>query len=106
MLHAHQRLLGSSKLDAHMETAPVSFKVFACRTREDVREYDYAASGCSSATSTVPCAATTRHMTTLLYLDYVSLRDHSSSRLHQLYCAYVVHSDASSRRSTSRRSVA
>jgi hypothetical protein len=46
-----------------METAPASFKVFACRTQEHVREYDYAASGCSSATSAVPCAATTRHMT-------------------------------------------
>jgi hypothetical protein len=32
--------------------------------------------------------------------------DYSSFGLHRLYCAYVVHPDASSRRSTSRRSVA
>jgi hypothetical protein len=36
----------------------------------------------------------------------VSRRDYSSSGLHRLYCAYVVHPDAPSRRSTSRRSVA
>jgi hypothetical protein len=36
----------------------------------------------------------------------VSWRDYSSSGLHRLYCAYAVHPDASSRRSTSRRSVA
>jgi hypothetical protein len=36
----------------------------------------------------------------------VSRRDYSSSRLHRLYCAYAVHPDAPSRRSTSRRSVA
>jgi hypothetical protein len=33
-------------------------------------------------------------------------RDYSSSRLHRLYCAYTVHPDVSSRRSTSRRSLA
>jgi hypothetical protein len=37
---------------------------------------------------------------------YVSRRDYSSYELHQLYCAYVVHPDAPSRRSTSRQSVA
>jgi hypothetical protein len=37
---------------------------------------------------------------------YVSRRDYSSSALHRLYCTYAVHPDASSRRSTSRRSVA
>jgi hypothetical protein len=37
---------------------------------------------------------------------FVSRCDYSSSGLHLLYCAYVVHPDASSRRSTSRRSVA
>jgi hypothetical protein len=36
----------------------------------------------------------------------VSRRDYSSSGLHQLYCAYAVHPDAPSHRSTSRRSVA
>jgi hypothetical protein len=36
----------------------------------------------------------------------VSRRDYSSSGLHQLYCAYAVHSDASSRGSTSHQSVA
>jgi hypothetical protein len=36
----------------------------------------------------------------------VSRHDYSPSGLHWLYCAYVVHPDASSRRSTSRRSVA
>jgi hypothetical protein len=36
----------------------------------------------------------------------VSRRNYSSSRLHRLYCAYAVHPDALSRRSTSRRSVA
>jgi hypothetical protein len=36
----------------------------------------------------------------------VSRRDYSSSGLHQLYCAYAVHPDAPSRRSTSRQSVA
>jgi hypothetical protein len=34
----------------------------------------------------------------------VSQRDYSSSGLHRLYCAYVVHPDASSCRLTSRRS--
>jgi hypothetical protein len=36
----------------------------------------------------------------------VSRRDYSSSGLHWFYCAYAVHPDASSRRSTSRRSAA
>jgi hypothetical protein len=36
----------------------------------------------------------------------VSRRDYSSSRLHRLYCAYVVHPDAPSRCSTSRQSAA
>jgi hypothetical protein len=36
----------------------------------------------------------------------VSRRDYSSSGLHRLYCAYPMHPDAPSRRSTSRRSVA
>jgi hypothetical protein len=36
----------------------------------------------------------------------VSQRDYSSSGLHRLYCAYVVHPDAPSRCSTSRQSVA
>jgi hypothetical protein len=36
----------------------------------------------------------------------VSRRDYSSSVLHWLYCAYAVHPDAPSRRSTSHRSVA
>jgi hypothetical protein len=37
---------------------------------------------------------------------YVSRRDYSSFGLHRLYCAYAVHPDASSRRSTSHQSVA
>jgi hypothetical protein len=36
----------------------------------------------------------------------ISRRNYSSSGLHRLYCAYVVHPDAPSRRSTSHRSVA
>jgi hypothetical protein len=36
----------------------------------------------------------------------ISWHDYSLSGLHRLYCAYVVHPDATSRRSTSRRSVA
>jgi hypothetical protein len=35
-----------------------------------------------------------------------SRRDYSSSGLHRLYCAYAVHPDTPSRRSTSRQSVA
>jgi hypothetical protein len=36
----------------------------------------------------------------------ISRRDYSSSVLHRLYCAYAVHPEAPSRRSTSRQSVA
>jgi hypothetical protein len=39
-----------------------------------------------------------------LYFNPAVRRVYSSSRLHQLYCAYAVHMDAPSRRSTSRRS--
>jgi hypothetical protein len=84
--------------------------------------------GHTSSTSTTLCAATThRHdIVFRLYinnadlpLDFssvgctgsrrasghcVSRRDYSSFELHRLYCAYVVHPDASSRRSTTRRS--
>jgi hypothetical protein len=62
--HGYQEAPKTFLLDAHMETAPASFKDFACRTREDVRKYNYVASGCSSATSAMPCAATTCHSAT------------------------------------------
>jgi hypothetical protein len=165
--HGYQEALKTFFLDAHMETAPASFNVFACRTREDVHEYDYVASGYSSTTSAVLCVATTRHMAAqalprlrlaarllvvcigsallcpvtasrivriapaLLQLCRASGRadfpldfslvgrtssrcapghcvlrlDYSSSGLHRLYCACAVHPDASSRRSTSFQSV-
>jgi hypothetical protein len=61
-----------------MKTAPANFKDFACRTREDVREYNYVASGCSSATSAVPCAATTRLRPHALYVDLTVRRDYPS----------------------------
>jgi hypothetical protein len=41
-----------------------------------------------------------------LYVNLTVHRDNSSSGLHRLYCAYAVHPDAPSRRSTSRQSVA
>jgi hypothetical protein len=89
-------------LDAHMETAPASFNVFARRTREDLREYDYVASGCSSGTSNVSCAATTRHMVAQALPHYVSRRDYSWSGLHRLYCAYAARLGASARRAARR----
>jgi hypothetical protein len=64
------------------------------------------------------CHASRRVVSTLNFLSVnrtgsrcasgycVSRRDYSSSRLHRLYCAYVVHPDAPSRHSTSRRSAA
>jgi hypothetical protein len=41
-----------------------------------------------------------------LYINHAVRHDYSSSGLHQLYCSYVVHPDAPSRRSTSRWSAA
>jgi hypothetical protein len=41
-----------------------------------------------------------------LYLNPAMRRDYTSSGLHQLYCVYAIHLDASSRRSTSCQSVA
>jgi hypothetical protein len=41
-----------------------------------------------------------------LIINQAVHRDYSSSGLHRLYCAYVVHPDVSSHRSTSRQSVA
>jgi hypothetical protein len=86
--------------------------------------------GRTSSTSTTLCAATT-HCHDIVFrlyinnadlpLDFSSVGrtgsrrasghcvlqcDYSSSGLHRLYCAYALHPDAPSRRSTSRRSVA
>jgi hypothetical protein len=76
--HGYQEAPKTFLLDAHMETAPASFNVFSCRTREDVREYrlhhlrlqqlylsravrcDYSSHGRTGSTSTLPCAASTR----------------------------------------------
>jgi hypothetical protein len=73
----------------------------------------YSSPGYTGSTSTLSCA--------VLPLDFssvgctgsrhasghcVSRRDYSSSGMHRLYCAYVVHPDAPSRRLTSRWSVA
>jgi hypothetical protein len=46
------------------------------------------------------------HPAAQLYLNPAMCRVYSSSRLHRLYCAYVVHLDAPSRHSTSRWSLA
>jgi hypothetical protein len=81
-----------------METALASVNVFARRTREDLREYNYVASSCSSGTSNVPCAATTRHMATQALPHYVLRLDYPSSELHWLYCAYAARLGASARR--------
>jgi hypothetical protein len=63
---------------------------------------DYSSPGRTGSTSTTPCATSTRRASG----HSVSRHNYSSSGLHWLYCAYVVHPDASSRRSTSRRSLA
>jgi hypothetical protein len=75
--------------------------------------HDYSSLGCTGSTSTLSCA--------VVPLDFLSVgrtgsrhapghcisrRDYSSSGLHRLYCAYVMHPDAPSRCSTSRRSAA
>jgi hypothetical protein len=79
----------------HTKTAPASFKVFACRTREGVHEYNHVASAARSlrrprraprllvsgrtrSTSTSPCAATTRLRPHALYVDLAVRRDYSS----------------------------
>jgi hypothetical protein len=96
----------------------------------DVREHGYVTYGHTGLYVNSPCAATTRlpvaralpqpchapscHSTSRRSValarrapgHYVSRHDYSSSRLHQLYCAYAVHPDAPSCRSTSCRSVA
>jgi hypothetical protein len=93
-----------TKIDAtHTETALASTKVFVCRTREGVHEYDHVASGCSNATSFVPCAATNRHPATRTLPQPCRALRLLVIRLHRLYCAYGVDPNASSRRSTSRR---
>jgi hypothetical protein len=86
-----------------METAPAGFNVFARRTREDLREYNYVASGCSSGTSNVSCTATTRHMAAQALPHYVSRRDYPSSGLRRLYCAYAARLGASTCRAARRR---
>jgi hypothetical protein len=80
-----------------------------CCTHEGFTQATYASTATSTlggmnrstTPSTMPCASTTPASG-----HYVSRRDYSSSGLHWLYCAYAVHPDTPSRRSTSRRSVA
>jgi hypothetical protein len=80
---------------------------------------EYSSPGHSGSTSTSPCAVATCLRPQRLDFSSVgrtgsrrasghcvSRRDYSSSGLHRLYCAYAVHPDAPSRRSTSRQSVA
>jgi hypothetical protein len=74
---------------------------------------DYESPGCTGSTSTLSCAVSPLDFSSVGRTGSrrasghcVSRRDYSSSRLHWLYCAYVVHPDAPSHRSTSRRSIA
>jgi hypothetical protein len=74
---------------------------------------DYSSPGRTGSTSTLPCAVVPLDFSSVgrtgprrAPSHYVSRCDYSSSGLHQLYCAYAVHPDVPSRRSTSRRSVA
>jgi hypothetical protein len=74
---------------------------------------DYLSPGCTGSTSTLSCAVSPLDFSLVSRTGScrasghcVSRRDYSSSGLHRLYCAYAVHPDAPSRRSTSRRSVA
>jgi hypothetical protein len=73
-----------------------SFKVFACRTREGVHEYDHIASGSSSATSIVSCAATTRHSAARALHQPCSAPRLLVTRLHTLYVNLAVRRDYSS----------
>jgi hypothetical protein len=73
-----------------------SFKVFACRTREGVHEYDHIASGSSSATSIVSCAATTRHSAARALPQPCSAPRLLVTRLHTLYVNLAVRRDYSS----------
>jgi hypothetical protein len=67
---------------------------------------DYSSLGCIGSTSTTPCTASTRLPVARAPGHCVSWHDYSSSGLHRLYCAYVVHPDAPSRHSTSCQSFA
>jgi hypothetical protein len=67
---------------------------------------DYSSPDRIGSTSATSCAASTRLPVAQAPGHCVSRRNYSSSGLHRLYCAYVVHPDAPSRHSTSRRSVA
>jgi hypothetical protein len=80
----------------HTETAPASFKVFACRTWEDVHEDDHVASGCSSATSIVPCAVTTRHPAARALPQPCCVPRLLVTQPHGLYLNRAVHRDYSS----------
>jgi hypothetical protein len=129
LLHAHQKLLGGSpRFMLHTWRATSKFQgpcLLYTRRCKLVRPCHF---GCNGPTSTTSSAATT-HLPvalTLLHLNAplldfllvgctgsdhapghcISRRDYSSSGLHRLYCAYVVHPDVPSRRSTSCWSVA
>jgi hypothetical protein len=58
------------------------------------------------AVSTLDCSSVGRTSSRRASGHCISRRDYSSSGLHRLHCAYVVHPDVPSRHSTSRRTVA
>jgi hypothetical protein len=111
--------------DVHKYHAPRLYRLQPQRLNfNPIMSSDYLSLGNIISTSTLRCAASTRlpavaalhqlrRTPRLLisrshgfYIIYAVRRDYSSSGLHQLYCAYVVHPDVPSRRLTSRRSVA
>jgi hypothetical protein len=67
---------------------------------------DYSSPGRAGSTSTLLCAATTRHPTARTLPQPCRAPRLLIVRLHRLYCAYGVHPDAPSRCSISLRSVA
>jgi hypothetical protein len=114
------QLIATRILELHKE----GLEIFACCTREDQHEYNYINARQTSARRPVaralhqPRLAPGQPVSPLDFSSvgrtgsrrasghYVSRRDYSSSGLHRLYCAYAVHPDAPSRRSTCRQSVA
>jgi hypothetical protein len=114
------QLIATHILELHKE----GLEIFACCTREDQHEYNYINARQTSARRPVaralhqPRLAPGQPVSPLDFSSVgrtgshrppchcVSRRDYSLSRLHRLYCAYVVHPNAPSHRSTSRRSVA
>jgi hypothetical protein len=72
---------------------------------------DYSSPGCTGSTSTLSCVVVPLGFSSVGRTGSrrapghcFSRCDYSSSGLHRLYCAYVVHPDVPSRHSTSRRS--